>query len=446
MLAYTLRTLVLAGALLSVATSLPAQVTRLPPANNPNTMVPIQPPGTAFGGGNLPSGATLGVPQFDPYASAPNVGAPGTLFPGRQPAPPGWGQPVYGQPNWGQPLGTTGAPPFGSPANSGPYGPFGSGTGDTTTWASTSPPWRNGAYGGGMNSNPSAFPGQSPNSLFPDGFNLWGQGGPAGEPPLRLFENLRGRHTFLAGSDGREMNISDTEVETTLQLPNFLGLGQTLQVTPGFGIHLWDGPQPPSRADMPGVAYSTFVEGAFRTDTARSFGADVSVSVGVYSDFNAVTTESIRIQTYSFGWVRLTPALTLKAGMNYIDRVDLALLPIVGLYWEPNPQLRLDITFPRPKLARSLGTVGTTDYWIYIAGEYGGGSWTIEHSHDGGPSDQVDINDIRLALGLDFVNQRGLRGNFEVGWVTERRLEYRHLPGENESLRDTYMLRLGLVY
>jgi hypothetical protein len=442
-----------AGALLSVATSLSAQVTRVPPANNPNTMVPIQPPGTAFGGSNLPSGATLGVPQFDPYANGPNVGAPGSVFPGRPPASPGfgqpgfgqpnWGQPVYGQSNWGQPLGTTGAPPL---ANGGTYGSYASDTAAAGGWPAQPSPWRNTPYGGPVTSNPYAYPGQSPNSIFPDGFNLWGQGGPAGEPPLRLFENLRGRHTFLAGSDGREMNINDTEVETTLQLPNFFGLGIPLQVTPGFGIHLWDGPQPPSRSDMPGAAYTAFVEGAFRTDTARSFGADISVSVGVYSDFNAVTTESIRIQTYSFGWVRLTPALTLKAGVNYIDRVDLALLPIVGLYWEPNPQLRLDITFPRPKLARSLGTIGTTDYWIYLAGEYGGGSWTIEHAHDGGPSDQVDINDIRLALGLDFVSQRGLRGNFEVGWVTERRLEYRHLPRENESLRDTYMLRLGLVY
>lgn len=241
------------------------------------------------------------------------------------------------------------------------------------------------------------------------------------------------------------MNINDTEIATTVQFPNFLASGQPLQISPGFVIHLWDGPQPPSFADMPGSAYSAFVEGGYRTEAEKPFGIDITLSVGVYSDFNALTTESIRIQTYSFVWTRLTPRLMLKAGINYIDRVDLALLPIVGLLWEPTPQMKLDITFPRPKLAHALGTVGNTDYWIYIAGEYGGGSWTIERV-PGGTSDQVDINDIRLALGLDFTFQNGMRGNFEVGWVTERRLEYRFDPGQDESLRDTYMLRLGLTF
>jgi hypothetical protein len=63
-----------------------------------------------------------------------------------------------------------------------------------------------------------------------------------------------------------------------------------------------------------------------------------------------------------------------------------------------------------------------------------------------GSSDQVDINDMRLALGLDFTMQSGVRGNFEVGWVTQRNLVYRNAPEDSDSLSDSYMLRLGLTF
>ncbi len=412
------------------ASELLAQRARIPPLGDPNALVPVPsigsggaPVGGSVGGSvGGPSGVTLGNPVFDPYsAGGPPAGLP--------PANPYFG-PSYGQPTWGQPPG--GAAGFGGqPAAAGTYG-------------AAAPPWRSTPYGMGTG-NPNPYPSQGPSSLFPDGFDVWGNGtGGSGIESLRLFENLRGRETFLAGSEGREMSIHDIEASTTVQFPNFLSTGNALHISPGFAIHLWDGPQPPSNADMPGAAYSALVEGAYRTDAGKPFGGDVSVSVGVYSDFNAITTESIRIQSYAFGWVRITPTLLLKGGINYIDRVDLALLPIIGLQWEPSPQVRLDITFPRPKLARSLGTIGNTEYWIYLAGEYGGGSWTIERTN--GASDQVDINDIRLALGLDFTCQAGLRGNFEVGWVTQRRLVYRHFPADEESLSDTYMLRLGLSY
>lgn len=423
-----------------------AQRARIPPVADPSAMVPV--PSAAPMTPSYGSGAVLGAPQFDPYSGTviPAQPVQPSAFPPASPygTSPYGTAPVYGQPGWGQPVGApTGAAgasvppwrasPYGAtPAGASPYGtaPYGAAPYGAS-------PYGTAPYGA------SPFPAQSPSSIFPDGLNFWGPGGPTAEP-LRLFENLRLRQTYIGGDSGKEMSINDSEIGTTVQFPNFLGGTQPLKISPDFAIHLWDGPSPPSIAAMPGSAYSAYLAGDYQTDPAKSFGGFLNVSVGVYSDFNTFSSESLRIQSYSYGWVRLTPHMMLKGGVNYIDRVDLALLPIVGIYWEPTPQWKLDITFPNPKLARALGTVGNSDFWIYLAGEYGGGSWTVEMP--GGGSDQVDINDMRLALGLDFTMQTGVRGNFEVGWVTQRNLVYRNAPEDSDSLSDSYMLRLGLVF
>lgn len=335
------------------------------------------------------------------------------------------------------PYGTTpyGTTPYGtSPYGTTPYGttttPFGTPPGTTTP-----APW--GA--------PGATPGQPQGaSLFPNG--IFPQNAGSSTPPLRLFDNLRIRETWIYGDSGQELGINDIETAVTMMLPNFLGTTTPLMISPNFALHLWDGPQPPAHTQfMPGNAYSAYLEAAYNTDHAQALGVDLSASIGVFSDFETANTDSVRIQTLSYGWARLTPTMMLKLGVNYLDRVDVKILPAVGILYEPNPQTRLDFFFPRPKLSHFFSTMGTTDIWWYIGGEYGGGSWTINYPPTGF-SDQVDINDIRIVLGFDWTNQSGTHGMFEVGWVTQRELVYRNNPGDSTGLNDSIMIRGGFAF
>lgn len=312
------------------------------------------------------------------------------------------------------------------------------------------PGWNGGATGASPSpwaATPGANPygaGGTPESLFPNGIF---PGSPnSSTPPQRLFENPRLRETWIYGDSGQELGINDIETAVTMALPNFLGTTSPLMLSPSFALHLWDGPQPPAHTQfLPGNAYSAYLEAAFNTDHAKAFGADIAASFGVYTDFETFTTNSFRIQTLSYGWARLTPTMMLKLGVNYLDRVDVKILPAVGVLIEPNPQTKLDIFFPRPKLAHLFHTMGTTDIWWYLAGEYGDGSWTI-HYDPTGLVDQVDINDIRIMLGFEWVSHSGLRGMFEVGWVTQRELVYRYNPSESTGLNDSFMLRGGISF
>ena len=118
--------------------------------------------------------------------------------------------------------------------------------------------------------------------------------------------------------------------------------------------------------------------------------------------------------------------------------------------------MRWDIYFPRPKLANYATTIANTEVWWYVGGEYGGGSWTIQHPAGtaffaGFPvaipavSDRIDINDIRVFLGLDFTRPSGFTGFVEGGYVWRREIVYVSAVPDLE-LEDTFMLRAGFIW
>ena len=267
-----------------------------------------------------------------------------------------------------------------------------------------------------------------------------------GSEIYRLLERPRWRHTYLGGrGGGRQLGLNETDIATTLTIPNFLFSPQPIRISPGFAFHFWDGPDTATTgADLPARTYSSYVAFDYSTPWDRRVGAEVNFTVGVYSDFGHVTSDSIRLTGVGLGWVRLNNTTTFKLGVEYLDRIDIKLLPAGGFFLYPTSDLKLDIYFPRPKLARRLRNLGNHEIWAYIGAEYGGGSWTIDRTS--GVGDQVDMNDMRAFLGFEWLGPRQVTGFFEVGYVFERELVYRSAAGIGIDLDDTYMLRAGLAF
>ncbi len=411
----------------------------------------FSPPGTGIAPpAGVASPSALGAPAFDAYSTNPGAAsvpptfnaapspygstvppaatAPGTLASPGMPAAVPYGAPP-GTPYGAVPAAPYGAPP-GAPYGAAPAAPYGA------------PPAS--PYGAPYGSYPpGAAPGAVPSSLYPNGWNTsnWAL------PAMRLL-TPRLRYTYVDGGNGaNDLGINDFDTSVVVTFPNFLYSTQPLYVVPSFSLHLWEGPSPPN-GDLPGNAYSAFLDFGWSTDPAQPFGGEVGVRLGVFTDFNTFTTNSGRIMGQGLFRLRSTPTTTLRGGVVYINRNKLKLLPAFGLLWTPNSKTRFDIYFPRPKLAQQLTTVGNNDIWWYLGGEYGGGAWTVERA--AGFSDRIDINDIRLTLGLEWGEgaalQQGRRKGFvEVGWVTSREVVYVVTP-MTASIRDSFMLRIGWNY
>lgn len=376
------------------------------PTAAPAWTAPALPPPSA---GTPSAGATLnpGIQPFDPYASA---GPPPPL------SPPGTQPPVWTAPPGGAP---SSLPP--------PYYPYG-------TPAAPD----------------SAFPPQQPSSLFPQGVpqNQWGV--TSGPPYERLFQNTGFGYTFLAGSDRNQLQMNDVDISTTLAFQFFSHSGQGLRLTPGFTFHFLDGPQPPlsTNTNLPARLYDVYLDSQWNPRLTQQFSLELNFRTGVYSDFNTVTTDSVRFMGTGLAVLQMSPTLAFKLGASYLDRLEIKILPAGGLVWEPNQQTKFEFIFPTPRLAQYWKTVGNADVWWYLGGEYGAGNWTIERLN--GPAqgftDRIDINDIRFFGGLEWHGLRKRVAFFEVGYVFEREIVFYLVSRDNLKLEDTYMLRAGFHF
>lgn len=388
---------------------------------------------------------------YDPYTTGPSAGTYAPAVPGNAPAAPpapfpGWlpstqappsafsGPSVYnssppafgiGNPGFNQqPLGQTG---YGQPA-------FG-----TTILPPSGFP-------------PEAYPSNSPTTLFPGGFSTTGGFGVPSSGPMSAFRLMQGpklQHGWLRGGDGdKSLDMNETDVAVSFAFPNFFHSGQPVYVTPAFGLTLLSGPHSNTGADLPGQVYSGTLSADWQSDPIQIFSVDLGLTVGMFSDFDTNVSDSLRVLGRGLAHFRLTPYTTLKGGVHVINRNKYSVLPAIGLLYTPTPMTRYDIFFPEPKLSHYFTTLGTQDVWAYVGGEYGGGSWTVERVS--GATEQVDINDIRVTLGIewgrsDLIRQGRRTGFAEVGYVFARELEYKSKVG-NIDLNDTFMIRLGIGY
>ena len=424
------------------------------PGNSSTPVLPPLAPGQGFGNPtyanpNLPN---TGFPGPNPPTSqgVPFNAMPNGVTSGGQIQGPGWipGSPQF-NPNASFPSSVypNATPPALFPNALGSSSPYGG------NWNGSPNSWRLGDWWRRFWNRSSTQPAVAPNTLGTGWFN----GGPNGPiwngqsqfSTLRFFQGPRVRHSYLSGdSDPTSLEINDTDVSLVFAIPNLLGSLQPLYIVPSFSIHSWDGPNN-TPADLPGSAYSAFLDLGWQSDPLRTFGLDLGVRVGVFSDFETFNGDSLRILGKVLGTARLTPNSTLRLGAYYIDRKRYKLVPAGGILWTPNPDTRFDIFFPEPKLSHYLTTVGTNDVWWYLTGYYGGGSWTITRADS--TEDSVDINDIRLSIGAEWGRndaiRRGQRLGFgEIGYVFNREILFAARPADNIDIDDAFFVRLGFGY
>jgi hypothetical protein len=373
-------------------------------------------------------------------ASAPVAGAP--IVPGGAPIYQGGGIPASGSPypsalppgpaplsapalaapatNPGVPAGAFPAPGFAA----GPAPTLS--TGPTATFQGTiqpAPSW-----------DPYAPPAAQPAPLLQGDPYLQGEPFAFAATATKFLQEIRLEHYWLAPIGGTMFSTNDSEISATFAFNCCFNEKSPLLITPGFGVHLWEGPAVLDGAglpvDLPPRAYDAWLDAGWNPIITPQVGAELGVRVGVYSDFEKLVDKSIRVQARGLGVIQLWEHVQLKAGVLYLDRNKVKLLPAGGIVWTPSDSTRLDILFPNPRLAHRWTTCGTSEWWYYVRGEYGGDSWTIERTVApfAGQVDKIDYNDIRVALGLQFkpANWRqgsaGLNGFFEVGFAFNREI------------------------
>jgi hypothetical protein len=252
--------------------------------------------------------------------------------------------------------------------------------------------------------------------------------------------------TLFRDSDATGLGVNTTDLRASFAIP-FFGNPEPLLITPGFSLDLWSGPQSgsfPNSPDLPGQTYAGYLEFSWQPVITSWLSGDLSIAPGIWTDFDTYNNNSWRFPSRGMFVITASPTMQITGGVWYLDRNKIKLLPAGGVMWHPTPDMEADILFPNPRFAKRFTSVGNTDWWWYLAGEYGGGSWTIERA--AGNSDSFDYNDIRVSFGLEFRRLETITGYVEAGYVFEREVEYLVQPSANFDPKETWMIRGGITF
>ena len=200
----------------------------------------------------------------------------------------------------------------------------------------------------------------------------------------------------------------------------------------------------PAGVDVPGRLYNAGLDLMWRTQWDERWGSMIAVAPAVASDFQS-NVDAVRITGRALAtWQWVPDRVTLIFGVVYLDRNDLNVLPGAGMIWKPTPDFRLDLMFPRPKVAWRLGHLPEErEDWLYVSGTLGGRTWAVER--ESGISDQLTLRDYRISLGCERIVEGGGGLFAEIGWVFGRELEY-DSPPFALSFDDAVVARAGVAY
>jgi len=250
--------------------------------------------------------------------------------------------------------------------------------------------------------------------------------------------SLTGTQIVRDGSDG--VGIVETELLAAFAVPAPT-TEMPLLLTPTLEMHFLDAP---TIAGLPPRLYATYFDFMWLPQVGERLRCMISVAPGWYSDFEGESDDGFRLTGRGiarYDWV--PERLQLVLGVLYLNRFNNKLLPAAGIIWMPNDDLNFELIFPKAKIARRYSWGLGFENWLYLAGGFGGNTWSIAQA--GGGQETLDMLDWRLMLGWERKANGGAGVHFEVGYVFERELEFTSTATEIK-LDDTMLLRGGVVF
>ena len=217
-------------------------------------------------------------------------------------------------------------------------------------------------------------------------------------------------------------------------------LKSAVSLSPSFDVQFLDAPR---GVELPSTLYRGSLNFSVMKPLSEKMQVMLGISPGFSSDLETGSSDAFRMMAFAAANWQYRPTLKLNFGVAATGREDIPVMPMAGLTWTPTEDWKIDIGAPRPQIARRINCSNCDGSdWIYIAGEFGGGTWAVNRA---GRDDELTIRDFRLLLGWERKSTARLNLKLEAGYVFGRKIEYETDDFEYEPT-DTVMLRAGLSF
>lgn len=241
------------------------------------------------------------------------------------------------------------------------------------------------------------------------------------------------------GNSDDPNDLGGTEIETflTVALP-----APTVQwpllISPGFNVTLISGA---TITDLPERLYLTYVDFMWLPKVYDHWTLLLSVQPTVYGDFDANELRLTGKALVIYDWE--PDRLQFIAGLLYLNRDNIRVLPAGGAIWTPVDWMRLELIFPKPKVGVRINVGPGYEDWVYTTAEFGGNTWPILRSGD--VRDSVTYVDYRILGGFERKLDGGAGYRLELGYVFGRSIEFGSGQG-NFDPTNTALLRGGITF
>lgn len=256
-----------------------------------------------------------------------------------------------------------------------------------------------------------------------------------------FFQKLSLSGTWLyPGTEDADIGFTDIETFGMFALP-FPIVEWPLVLTPGYNLHMLSGPE---ITDLPPRLHDAYIDFMWLPTFVHRWTALVSLTPGYYSDFEFSDSDAFRLTGKGLVIFDAHPQkLQLVAGVLYLGRDNLKLLPAGGAIWRPTDDFAFELIFPRPKLAARLNYGQGYENWLYTTAEYGGNTYVVERAS--GARDKLTYQDFRLLVGYEHRRNYGAGFRLEAGYVFGRQVDFASATGDFEP-GDTLLLRAGVTF
>ncbi|MBN2581249.1 MAG: hypothetical protein JXB10_19870 [Pirellulales bacterium] len=249
--------------------------------------------------------------------------------------------------------------------------------------------------------------------------------------------------TYLPGGGERGFGQNDLQAELITALP-CPTVKSPLVMTSGFAGHYLDGPQ---GVDLPPRLYEAYMQFRWMAQVTPQLGLDFALTPGVWSDFEQSSGKAFRMPGHGAAAWTYNEHVKLVLGAAYLARPDVDVIPIGGIIWMPSDDVKYELLFPYPRIARRLLVEQLGDCeietWAYFKVEFLGDAWAIRLDDD--TNDVVLLRDWRFILGIERTEIRGLGVRLEVGYVLGRHIQFSGSQPDFDPT-DTFLLRGVLMY
>lgn len=230
--------------------------------------------------------------------------------------------------------------------------------------------------------------------------------------------------TSGGGSDA--LGIAHVGVSAMFAAP-CLGNHGTFLFSPTFALdHFYDMPDTLEMADS---LYRVGLNVTWMTDINDFWRVMLFVTPGVATDFETSSSDMFRLPGGGVAVWTPTPQWQFSFGVLYTAMEEWSVIPLAGATWQPNENWKFDISFPKPKISRKVESPFSAlgPLWIYVAGEYAGGTWAVELAER---EDLATYRELRLMFGVERAKPKigELNFQFEIGLAFCRKLEFDDSP------------------